>query len=146
MADDFDVPLGTPSKLAYLVRLDEDVWLRYSDADRKACQELWREEAEHWNDVPGYDIRIVCLQLIPDPLFPSTDKTKPYVGWQYTLKRRDDKHYGVLLTVTLDSAFYAEILPSLRVELMREFAQYPKGTRYQVMLDTGQVLDQGRIA
>lgn len=83
MTDTLDVPLGTPSKLAYLIRLDEDAWLKLvKEGWQDTCYQVWRDEAQRWKADPKHDIRVVCLQLIPDPLFPSTERTAPYVHWQ----------------------------------------------------------------
>lgn len=91
MTDAFTVPLGTPSKLAYLIRLDEDTWFRYSDEQREQCKAYWREQALGWRDESrGVDIRIICLQLLPDPIFPTRGKETPYVIWQERVLREGE--------------------------------------------------------
>lgn len=145
MTDDLEVPLGTPSKLAYLIRMEEDTWLRYSEDDRKACKDLWHDEAVRCAAEPDNDIRIICLLLIPDPIFPSTDKEKPYVEWQQLLNEKDPDHFEAEVVITLESACYSEIDPQLRIALTKALSAYPMDSKYAIKLDTGEVLDRGRI-
>ena len=64
----------------YLIRKDEDYWLSHSDESKANMQDRWKYEAE------TIGANRVVLQLIPDPIFPSTSKETPYIAWQERLK------------------------------------------------------------
>ena len=145
MTDTFGVPLGTPSKLAYLIRMEEDTWLRWPEGDREAAKELWLEEAKRHVTEGGADLRIVCLQLIPDPLFPSTAKTTPYVEWQVLLRKPDEEDFRTLVTIELNPERVTSLTPQLRIRISGELGKHPLGTPYKIISGEA-VLDHGRIA
>lgn len=71
---------GSPAGAAYVVRYDEDQWLRYSEEGQQFCKDYWIKRA-----TPIEGIQVVALQLIPDPLFPMTGNERPYIAWQHKL-------------------------------------------------------------
>lgn len=73
---------GSPAGMAYVVRYDEDQWMKYDEKGQEYCKSYWIKRA-----MPMRDIEVVCLQLIPDTLFPSHGHERPYIAWQHRLER-----------------------------------------------------------
>jgi hypothetical protein len=65
----------------YLVEYNEDLWTKYDKAGQEFCFEQWARKAKPMGAV------FVVLRLIPDALFPSGDKTLPYVARSYPVEQ-----------------------------------------------------------
>lgn len=65
----------------YLIEYDEDQWLKYDKEGQEHCFETWAAKAKPMG------AEFVVLRLIPDPLFPSGDKTIPYVARSYPVNQ-----------------------------------------------------------
>lgn len=64
---------------SYVVDYDEDQWKRYTEETQEFCRQTWTKKAQ------ALRCERVALRLIPDPLFPSGEKDKPYFVWQHNL-------------------------------------------------------------
>jgi len=78
MATVENLPDGEASQRVYLVTYDEDQWNRYTPEQQEFCKDQWKAKA---SVIPG--VKYVTLRLVPDELFPSGDKTKPYAAWTH---------------------------------------------------------------
>lgn len=58
----------------FLVEYDEDQWNRYDAETQQQCVDTWVKKAK------PLGAEFVVLRLIPDPLFPSSDKAGPYIA------------------------------------------------------------------
>lgn len=67
-----DVKDGDVNGLSYIVSYDEDQWNRYTDEQKQFCYDAWAKKAH------GAGCVQLFVRLIPDPLFPSGEHTKPY--------------------------------------------------------------------
>jgi hypothetical protein len=67
----------------YLIQYDEDQWNRYDKTRQLHCFAEWEKKAT------ALGAEYVVLRLIPDPIFPSGDKTVPYVARSIAIRRDD---------------------------------------------------------
>jgi hypothetical protein len=65
----------------YLVEYDEDQWNKYDKEGQEHCFKTWAGKAKPMGAV------FVVLRLIPDALFPSGDKTLPYIARSYPVEQ-----------------------------------------------------------
>lgn len=84
----------------YLVEYDEDLWNRYDKAGQERCFEIWANKAK---PLGAY---FVVLKLFPDALFPSGDKSIPYVARSYPVDR--ETFNPVTVTVKLSAQIHAD--------------------------------------
>jgi hypothetical protein len=84
----------------YLVEYDEDQWLKYDKAGQEHCFETWAKKAKPMG------AQFVVLRLIPDPLFPSGDKTIPYAARSYPVDQ--ETFNPITVTVTLKAQIHPD--------------------------------------
>jgi hypothetical protein len=84
----------------YLVEYDEDLWNKYDKAGQEHCFETWAKKAKPMG------AQFVVLRLIPDALFPSGDKTIPYVARSYPVDQ--ETFNPVTVTVKLSAQIHAD--------------------------------------
>lgn len=100
----------------YLVEYDEDQWLKYDKAGQDHCFETWAAKAKPMGAL------FVVLRLIPDPLFPTTDKTVPYIVRSYPVERETFNPISVAVTLKaqIDPDTYLNALDGERMKLTAE--------------------------
>lgn len=86
--------------ISYVITYDEDQWFQYSPERQEQCKADWMKRA---NAMPN--IRVVCLRLVPDPLFPRSEQSKPYIAWQQDTDRTTRKN-GKVSFVQLREAYH----------------------------------------
>lgn len=100
----------------YLVEYDEDQWLKYDKEGQEHCFEAWVRKAKPMGAM------FVVLRLIPDPLFPSGEKTMPYIVRSYAVER--ETFNPITVTVTLKAQIhpdtYLNALDGERMKLKAE--------------------------
>lgn len=84
----------------YLVEYDEDLWSKYDKAGQEHCFETWAKKAKPMG------AQFVVLRLIPDALFPSGDRTIPYVARSYPVDH--ETFNPVTVTVKLSAQIHAD--------------------------------------
>lgn len=84
----------------YLVEYDEDQWNKYDKAGQEYCFETWAKKAKPMGAV------FVVLKLVPDPLFPTGDKSIPYVARSYAVEQ--DTFNPVSISVKLTAVIDAD--------------------------------------
>jgi hypothetical protein len=84
----------------YLVEYDEDLWNRYDKPGQEHCFQTWAGKAKPMGAV------FVVLKLIPDPVFPSGDKTVPYVVRSYPVEQ--EAFNPVTVTCKLTANIHAD--------------------------------------
>lgn len=77
----------------YLVEYDEDLWNRFDQKGQDHCFATWAKKAKPLGAL------YVVLRLVPDALFPSGDKTQPYIAKQVPVEL--DILDPILVTVKL---------------------------------------------
>lgn len=98
----------------YLVEYDEDQWLKYDKEGQDFCFEQWSRKAKPMGAL------FVVLRLIPDALFPSGDKTVPYVVRSYPVDQETFNPITVTTTLKaqIHSDTYLQALDGERMKLV----------------------------
>lgn len=136
---DINVPDGSAVGLTYFVSYSEDLWLGLDDDRREYCKQRWLEVA---TPIPG--VRFIVLRLIPDPLFPSTDKESPYVAWQQEIEKQGDADYTMKAVIAVE--MNVEWTAALQSKMMRDMAaHYPSGSKFEIRTRKGNLLSKGVI-
>ncbi len=65
----------------YVVYYDEDQWFKCDDAGHERCIATWVKKAKPLGAL------FVVVRLFPDPLFPSRDRTTPYIARSIPIDR-----------------------------------------------------------
>jgi hypothetical protein len=78
----------------YLVEYDEDQWNRYGKEAQDQCFEAWAKKAKPLGAC------FVVLKLFPDAIFPSGDKTAPYVARSYPIEQETFNPVSVTCKLT----------------------------------------------
>jgi len=128
---------GSVAGAGYFIQYDEDQWNLYDDAGKEYCYSYWIKKARPMGVV------YVALQLIPDPLFPSSARETPYIAWQHMFEVQAEVNYTTktVVHVTLN----VSPVPKVRHELEAELAKtHPKGTTWRAWWDGSQCW-QGRV-
>jgi hypothetical protein len=84
----------------YLVEYDEDQWIKYDKEGQEFCFEQWARKAKPMGAV------FVVLRLIPDALFPISDKTVPYIVRSYPVEQ--ETFNPVTVTCKLTATIHAD--------------------------------------
>jgi hypothetical protein len=136
----------------YLVEYDEDLWNRYDKAGQEHCFETWAKKAKPMGAV------FVVLRLVPDPVFPSGDKTIPYVARSYPVEQ--DTFNPINITVQLKAEIHkdtwANALEGDRMKLKTDARQQLgmhamgcKGCSYEIFTRAGggapYIIERGRL-
>jgi hypothetical protein len=111
----------------YLVEYDEDQWLKYDKAGQEHCFETWAKKAKPMG------AQFVVLKLVPDPVFPSSDKIIPYVFRSYPVEL--ETFNPVTVTVKLTAAIDADT-----------WGHASEGDRYKLKLAARQQLAMHAMA
>ncbi len=126
---------GVPSEGMYLVEYDEDNWKGLPADRQEYCKTVWTQKAK-WAGSSR-----IGLWLIPDPLFPSGDKERPYFVWQANIEQAKLKSYNfhAHVRVKVVDALTGELLSAI----MRQISQYPKGTDWSIVDSLGIQIERG---
>jgi hypothetical protein len=97
----------------YLVEYDEDQWLKYDKEGQEHCFDTWIRKAKPMGAL------FVVLRLIPDPLFPSTDKVVPYVVRSQPVEQEtfNPIHISVRLCAMIHDSTWEQALDGERMKL-----------------------------
>jgi hypothetical protein len=135
----------------YLVEYDEDQWLKYDKEGQEFCFEQWAKKAKPMGAV------FVVLRLYPDALFPSTDKTLPYVVRSYAVDQGTFNPVTVTckLTATLHADTWERALDGERMQLKTAARQQlgmhalaSQGCAYEIVAREGaelRVIERGKL-
>lgn len=112
---------GSPSETVYLVRYDEEQWLKYDEAGQQFCFDTWIKKAT------PLGCKFVTLILEPDPLFPTNGKEKPYVFKSVPVPGNTVKpsfSFDVLVCVNISSerAYTEELVRDALFQLRRKYS------------------------
>jgi hypothetical protein len=138
--DIFGIPAGVATSGVYVVEYAEDLW-RALDPDRQLyCLSVWMGKAK------GAKVRHAVLRLIPDPLFPLSDKEKPYVEWQQKLDYSGSIEINVRSWCEITIVTPCDrVPPELQNAINNAVAAMPVGCKYTVLNTEGDTLIQGRV-
>lgn len=135
----------------YLVEYDEDQWLKYDKEGQDFCFEQWARKAKPMGAM------FVVLRLVPDALFPSTDKTVPYVARSYPVEQEtfDPVTISVKLTASIHADTWANALDGERMKMtgaartkLAMHALASKGASYEIYTRVGnelKIIERGKL-
>lgn len=135
----------------YLVEYDEDQWLKYDKEGQEFCFETWAKKAKPLGAV------FVVLRLVPDPLFPSGEKTTPYIFRSYPVEQEtfNPIQVNVNFSARIDPDVYKHATDGERMQLISKarqdiamHAMATSGCTYDVhTLENGapKILTRGRV-
>lgn len=141
-------PVVSVTGNVYLVRFDEDSWLKRTI----------EEQEQYWQNFVQLALKTshakhIVLQLEPDDLLPSTEHETVYTWRQQELVRSElkpwvmEQHVQVVVQSSLDMSM------PIRLDIRRDLAaRFPKGTLYEIWQPTsvpnavgGTTIEKGRI-
>lgn len=135
----------------YLVEYDEDQWNKYDKAGQEHCFATWADKAKPMG------ARFVVLRLIPDPIFPTGDRTVPYVARSYVVDQEtfNPISVSVKLIASVDADTWARALDGERMKIKtaarHELAMHglaTKGAAYEIFTRENNapvVIERGRL-
>jgi hypothetical protein len=135
----------------YLVEYDEDQWNRYGAEDKEFCFDTWAKKAKPLGAL------FVVLKLFPDPIFPSSDRTTPYVVRSYPVEH--ETFNPVKVSVRLSAEIHADTWErasegdkfKLKIAARQELAMHAlacPGCSYTIWTrsnDTPMNIEQGKL-
>lgn len=132
------VPTGVPAGAAYVVNMDEDRWLSFTDTEQATCREAWSYATKESG------LEMVVLRLTPDPLFPTGGNEQAYIAWQERLVRKD---FTIDTTATVNVPTTATVLsPIATGKIMAKLREiYPVGTKWKIVNLDNVKIDNGKL-
>lgn len=124
---DIEVPEGRATKTVYLVRYDEELWMRWTEEQQQFCKDTWIKKAE------PCEVEEVVLQLFPDELLPQYGHEKPYIVWRHKFEEVAREKLTVLKPIIylhLDNG--EECTENVKAQARKLMSEYPKGTNFVV--------------
>ena len=133
----FNVEQNHAGQDCYVVQYDEDQWKRYDTERQEFCLAEWVKQATPMG------AHYIVLRLLPDALFPSGDKTAPYVARTIPIQREDfdPVQISIKLCANIDADTWdkasemqrGNLKTAARTKLGMIAAQLDSGVSYEIM-------------